>query len=272
MARVTPLLPPSLSPHICIISSPDLADLLSALSLPPLPRILQSFSPLPQGKTRLVQGVNTTHLRALSVTTRTTSLTPVPLVSFALRFSDLTEIEEGCREDEELRAGRTIDWISARISSRCARWLDDWERVEAAAAENDRAKNLRTPWWNELRQCVEGDHIPSKHEGWNHPVASVYFCAHPDSKSTVLNAFTVVLAVSTMLPNPLQTLAQLHARPLEFPSWVDNTHFRYSLIIHPENSPLSDEECVVFQVYYPSIHVAKSKRTLQCCQKAVWST
>jgi hypothetical protein len=55
-----------------------------------------------------------------------------------------------------------------------------------------------------------------------------------------------VLAVSTMLPNPLQTLAQLHARPIELPSWVDNTYLRYSLIVHPENSPLSNEEYVVF--------------------------
>ncbi|KAI9460993.1 ER-golgi trafficking TRAPP I complex 85 kDa subunit-domain-containing protein [Lactarius psammicola] len=205
MARVALPLPPSLGPHICIISSPDLADLLSSLSLPPLPQILQSFSPLPQ------------------VTTRTTSLTPVPLTAFALRFSDLAEIEEGSREDEEERAGRTIDWISARISSRCAKWIEDWERMQAAATENDKAYKSRTPWWNEVRQCVEGDHIPSKFEGWNHPVA-------------------IVFAVSTMLSNPLQTLAQLHARPLQFPSWVDTTHLRYSLIIHPENSPLTNEE------------------------------
>ncbi|KAH9982364.1 ER-golgi trafficking TRAPP I complex 85 kDa subunit-domain-containing protein [Lactifluus volemus] len=205
MARVAPALPPSLSPHICIVSSPDLADLLSASSLPPLPQILQSFSPLPQ------------------VTTRTTSLTPVPLASFALRFSDLVEIEEACREDEEQRAGRTIDWISARISRRCAKWMEDWERIEAATAEKDKGNGLRTPWWNELRHCVEGDHVPSKYEGWNHPAA-------------------IMLAVSTMLPNPLSTLAQLHARPLELPSWVDNTHLRYSLIVHPKNSPLSDDE------------------------------
>jgi hypothetical protein len=68
-------------------------------------------------------------------------------------------------------------------------------------------------------------------------------------KSRVLNTFTVVYAVSTMLPNPLQTLAQLHARPLELPSWVDNTHLRYSLIVHPETSPLSDEECVVLWIH-----------------------
>jgi hypothetical protein len=63
-------------------------------------------------------------------------------------------------------------------------------------------------------------------------------------ESRVLSTFTVVYAVSTMLPNPLQTLAQLHARPLELPSWVDNTHLQYSLIVHPETSSLSDEECV----------------------------
>ncbi|KAH9082196.1 hypothetical protein EDB83DRAFT_2336975 [Lactarius deliciosus] len=173
MARVALPLPPSLGPHICIISSPDLADLLSSL---------------------------------------TTSLTPVPLTAFALRFSDLAEIEEGCREDEE---------GAARISSRCAKWIEDWERIQAAGTENDKAYKSRTPWWNEVRQCVEGDHIPSKFEGWNHPVAIVY-------------------AVSTMLSNPLQTLAQLHARPLQFPSW---------LIIHPENSPLTNEECVDFLQY-----------------------
>jgi hypothetical protein len=85
----------------------------------------------------------------------------------------------------------------------------------------------------------------------------------------VLKTVTVVLAVSTMLPNPLQTLAQLHSRPLELPSWVDNTHLRYSLIIHPENSPLSDEECVFSQSLSLLTHLVKSKRTLQCCQKAV---
>jgi hypothetical protein len=58
----------------------------------------------------------------------------------------------------------------------------------------------------------------------------------------VLITVTVILAVSTTLPNPLQALAQLHSRALELPSWVDNTHLRYSLIVHPENSPLSDEE------------------------------
>ncbi|KAA1467917.1 hypothetical protein DENSPDRAFT_856966 [Dentipellis sp. KUC8613] len=202
---MAPALPLSLSPHICILSSPDLDELLNASSLPPLPELLQSFSPLPQ------------------VTTRTTTLTPVPHTSFALRFSDLGEIEAGCREDEEQRAARTIDWISARISARCSKWLEDWEKSGAAAAEKERQAEARTPWWDELKRCVEGDHVPSRAEGWNHPVA-------------------IVLAVSTTAPNPLQSLAQLHSRPPEFPPWVDNTYLRYTLIIHPKNSPLSDEE------------------------------
>ena len=73
-----------------------------------------------------------------------------------------------------------------------------------------------------------------------------------------------------MLPNPLQTLAQLHARLPQFPSWVDTTHLRYSLIIHPENSPLTNEECVDFLVYLRLLTPAvKSHRALQCRQKAV---
>ncbi|RDB28485.1 Transport protein particle subunit trs85-1 [Hypsizygus marmoreus] len=195
---MAPALPLSLSPHICILPSQDLTDLLTSSSLPSLPHILQSFSPLPQ------------------VTTRTTSLTSVPHTSFALRFSDLVEIETACREDDEQRAVRTIDWISARISHRCAKWVEDFEK-------SGERENIRTPWWDELRRCVEGDHVPSKTEGWNHPVA-------------------VILAVSTTAPNPLQAITALHARPLEFPSWVDPNILRCTLIIHPENSPLSDEE------------------------------
>ncbi|KAF8898889.1 ER-golgi trafficking TRAPP I complex 85 kDa subunit-domain-containing protein [Infundibulicybe gibba] len=185
-------------PHICILPSPDLADLLNASLLPPLPQILQSFSPLPQ------------------VTTRTISLASVPHVSFALRFSDLAEIEAACREDDEQRAVRTIDWIGARIGKRCAKWVDDAQK----AGDNDMA---RTPWWDELKRCAEGDHVPAKDEGWNHPVA-------------------LILAVSTNAPNPLQAITTLHTRALEFPPWVDSTFIQYTLIIHPENSALSHEE------------------------------
>ncbi|KAJ7932534.1 ER-golgi trafficking TRAPP I complex 85 kDa subunit-domain-containing protein [Mycena leptocephala] len=195
---MAPALPSSLSPHICILSSPDLTQLLKVSLLPPLHHILQSFSPLPQ------------------VTTRTTALTSVPHSSFGLRFSSLPGIEAACREDEQQRAERTIDWIGARISNRCAKWLQDMEKL----GEKD---PVRTPWWDELKRCAEGDHVPSKTEGWNHPVA-------------------IILAVSTTAPNPLQAITALHSRAIELPPWVDPTFLRYTLIVHPQNSPFSDEE------------------------------
>ncbi|KAJ3516458.1 hypothetical protein NLJ89_g1109 [Agrocybe chaxingu] len=193
-----PSIPTSLSPHICTICSPDLEDTLKAASLPPLPQVLQSFSPLPQ------------------VTTRTTSLAPVPHTSFALRFSDLRDVEEACRESEDQRAVRTVDWMTARINNRCAKWVEDLERVGDKDA-------VRTPWWDELRRCAEGDFVPSKTEGWNHPAA-------------------LILAVSTTAPNPLQAITTLHSRAQQLPSWVDTNVLRYTLIIHPSHSPLSDEE------------------------------
>lgn len=161
---MAPALPSSLSPHICILSSPDLSQLLKSSLLPPLPHILQSFSPLPQGWFILdIYEVDS----GFTVTTRTTSLTSVPHTSFGLRFSSLGEIEAACKEDEHQRAERTIDWIGARISNRCAKWLQDMEKL----GEKD---PIRTPWWDELKRCAEGDHVPSKIEGWNHPVARMW--------------------------------------------------------------------------------------------------
>src|SRR5215475_10513263 len=116
---MSPVLSSSLSPHICVLQSPDLNDLLSSFLLPPLPKILQSFSPLPQGLTRAFS-ISSCLTSPSVVTTRTTSLTPVPHTSFALRFSDLAEIESACREPEEQRAVRAIDWIGSRINSKSA--------------------------------------------------------------------------------------------------------------------------------------------------------
>lgn len=53
---MAPVLPYSLSPHICILSSPDLSELLNSSSLPPLPEVFQSFSPLPNGMLFNVNG------------------------------------------------------------------------------------------------------------------------------------------------------------------------------------------------------------------------
>ncbi|KIP12403.1 hypothetical protein PHLGIDRAFT_27246 [Phlebiopsis gigantea 11061_1 CR5-6] len=192
---MAPTLPSSLSPHICVFQSSDLQDLLAEASLPPLSQLFQSFCPLPQ------------------VTTRTTTLNPVPHATFALRFSELPEVEAALHEDEEQRAGRTLDWIGSRVAARSARWVDI---VERRAGRDD-----KTPWWEEVKRCIEGDNVPNRYEGWSHPVAVVY-------------------AVSTLAANPLQALQDMYARPLDFPPWVDKTYLRYLLIVHPSNSPLSD--------------------------------
>lgn len=46
--------------------------------------------------------------------------------------------------------------------------MEDMEKTDGRYA-------LRTPWWDEIRRCAEGDHVPSKVEGWNHPVASASY-------------------------------------------------------------------------------------------------
>jgi len=162
-------------------------------------------------------------------------LTTVPHTSFALRFSDLAEVEAACREDEEQRAIRTIDWIGERIGKRCTKWVDDLEKMQ----DRDAA---RTPWWDELRRCAEGDHIPARDEGWNHPMSGQWIRSVPPNHISWVA--TVILAVSTTAPNPLQAISALHSRTMDFPSWVDTTRLLYTLIVHPKNSPLSDEECV----------------------------
>jgi trafficking protein particle complex subunit 8 len=110
------------------------------------------------------------------VTTRTAALTSVPHSAFALRFSNLTEIEHACREDEEQRAGRTIDWIGERISHRCGKWIEDTEKQ----TETD---SRRTPWWDELKRCAEGEHTPARDETWNHPVAGAHCTLYVRAKS-----------------------------------------------------------------------------------------
>jgi trafficking protein particle complex subunit 8 len=43
--------------------------------------------------------------------------------------------------------------------------------VEEANQRPLDAAVIRTPWWEDLRRCVEGEWTPSRWEGWNHPVA-----------------------------------------------------------------------------------------------------
>jgi trafficking protein particle complex subunit 8 len=99
------------------------------------------------------------------VITRTTTLTPVSHSSFNLRFSDLVEIEEACKEDEEERASRTIDWMGSCISQKSVKWVEIMDKAQS--------EGFTTPWWEELKKCSEGNHVPSRDEYWNHPVASL---------------------------------------------------------------------------------------------------
>lgn len=171
---MAPVLPSSLSPHVCLVSSPDLVQLLHDASLPPLHDILQSFSPLPQGIPFSPCCVSVSSCSP--VTTRTTSLSTVSHSSFALRFSDLADTERACLEDDEKRAARTLDWIGERITKQCAHWLRELD-------DHPDRYSTRTPWWDELVRCTEGDHLPSKHDGWNHPLSSEshHFCSVSDS-------------------------------------------------------------------------------------------
>ncbi|KAG8986225.1 hypothetical protein FRB93_005483 [Tulasnella sp. JGI-2019a] len=194
-------LPSSLTPHIAVFASEDLASLLASNELPPLHQLLENFSPLGQ------------------VITRTTTLVPVNHASFSLRFSDLSWIENSCREDEEARASRSIDWIGGRIARKAAGWVADLESKRPGEL-----LGRDSPWWMELKQCVEGNRVPIHGEGWNHPVA-------------------VILATTTLAPNPLQAVTNLHSRHVDLPSWVDPNILRYTLIIHPlSRSTLSGDE------------------------------
>lgn len=133
----------------------------------------------------LFRSCPTSYLTLYAVTTRTTSLTSVPHPAFALRFSDVLELEDAVHEDEEQRASRTMDWIGSRISQRCERWMD---LVETDIRETGgKTWRSRTPWWDEVKRCVSGDHVPSSVEGWNHPVACAY-SSNNHSKLCILNA------------------------------------------------------------------------------------
>ncbi|KAG9118362.1 hypothetical protein FRC07_007148, partial [Ceratobasidium sp. 392] len=141
------------------------------------------------------------------VSARTTTLAPVTHNRYFIRFSNLQDVEAASKEDEESRAGRTFDWMGTRISRKAAAWVAEVEEKPL-----NLGKEMK--WWQDIRLCAEGDIAPTRTEGWNYPVA-------------------LILATSTMAPNPLQSIAALHTRALEFPPWVDSTLLKFTLIIHP---------------------------------------
>lgn len=175
-SSTVPPRPPSISPHVVVHTSPEVTALLKSHSLPPLHVILQSFSPVPQ------------------VTTRSVNLTPIPHNAFLLRFSDLTETEAICAEDEESRAGRILDWISSRVAARAGEWV--------AHAQSEQGRHAKeTKWWSELRQCIEGDVTPTRNEGWNHPAACKLALVH----LTVIRRLGLAGSAQCLWQNPLMS-------------------------------------------------------------------
>lgn len=101
------------------------------------------------------------------VSARTTALATVTHDKYVIRFSDLLEVEAATKEDEEVRAGRTFDWMSSRVSRKAAAWVAEVEEKPL-----NLGKEMK--WWQDIKLCAEGDIAPSRTEGWNHPVARTF--------------------------------------------------------------------------------------------------
>ena len=166
-----PTLLVSLSPHIYIVPSPDVAVALESGALPPHSE--SSDLSRPSAQVRKYTNVSNsqtddcklgarTFRIPRAVTTRTQIKIQHP--QFTLRFPDPVEIEEACQEDEEERTNRAIDRISSRVSEKAAKWVEIMDRAKS--------EGVTTPWWEELNKCSEGNVAPSRTEGWNHLVAS----------------------------------------------------------------------------------------------------
>ena len=97
------------------------------------------------------------------------------------------------------------------------------------------------PRWEELKKGSEGNVVPSKTEGWNHPITSsnsrpsVPFVPRCLTQPPAL----VVFVVSAEAANPLQAFLNLHARQIDLPPWVDPTCIRCTLVIQRGTSSTS---------------------------------
>lgn len=172
--------------------------------MPPFHPSTTSSSPFLPSLKVLVRflSFSTLHLTSPIVTTRTTTLTTVSHPSFSLRFSDLADTERACLEDDEERAARTIDWIGDRITRQCTHWLKELDD------DPDRYAT-RTPWWDELARCAEGDHLPSKYDGWNHPLSS-------QSHDCALSPTHNLASHSSRIYHSSQPIAGYHDTPFSY--------------------------------------------------------
>jgi hypothetical protein len=180
------------------------------------------------------------------VNTRTATLTTVSHPAFHLRFSNLHEIEQICKEDPARRAVRAIDWISERIAKKCSSWIasagdsgltasntpkgadagkGSGLRIvdDATTSEKDFMASPRTPWWDELRRCAEGERVPNLLEGWNHPVAGPYV---PIIQTGCYNTNHIQLSLwyLQLFPTPYKLLRHSMHAHLNFQhGWIQHT-------------------------------------------------
>ena len=162
MAERALLLPRSFSPHVCVLPSSELEEFLSSSNQPELHHLFHHLSPIPEGS--CVDAPLSQELTSKLVTTRTTTLNPVRHASFNVRFSSFKNTWSACKEEPATRSSRILDWISARISSKATRWIQELETSDPSTMSS-------LPWWDELKECIECDTAPNPYETWNHPTA-----------------------------------------------------------------------------------------------------
>lgn len=195
------------------------------------------------------------------VTTRTTSLSTISHPSFTLRFSDLADTERACLEDDEKRAARTIDWIGERITKQCAHWLSELD------THPDRS-STRTPWWDELSRCAEGDHLPSKYDGWNHPVSSLFLFLRLISHSQLFQSSSPYLPLLQTRCRPSQPSTLVFCN---FPPGSTQPIFSIRLSYIQATLPcpttsMSSTSLPLSRLMSPT----QGRSPLQCHQETVW--
>ena len=71
-------------------------------------------------------------------------------------------------ETNEVVRVRNVVWEKSR-----GHWVDEVTNMEEQSKISGQQQVVvgPTPWWNQVRRCIEGDYTPVRTEGWNHPTA-----------------------------------------------------------------------------------------------------
>lgn len=87
--------------------------------------------------------------------------------------------------------------MNSRISEKAVKWVEIMDR--------NKSEGVTTPWWEELKKCAEGNVVPSRAEGWNHPVAS-------EQKLRLLNLIHRLINLLLQSSSPCPRQPQIHFR------------------------------------------------------------